>query len=147
MKPCSRCVEALRRAGAHSPEMSRLHQVIMQVGGGREQTATHQVAHFLCLRSTVFFQIQMNQIHENLFNIKLYHTPPGLRSLTRVFILVTPWLFGCVALLLWFLSHVCASRRCSRLNFGAHTLQAVLCSGCEQYQFGLCYCHVLCDNA
>ena len=26
----------------------------------------------------------------------MYHTPSGLRALTRVFILVTPWLFGCL---------------------------------------------------
>jgi hypothetical protein len=47
MTPCSRCVEALRRAGAHPSEMSRLHQVIMQVGGGRERTDTRQLRFFL----------------------------------------------------------------------------------------------------
>jgi hypothetical protein len=36
----------------------------------------------------------MVQIQENLFNIKMYHTPSGLRALTRIFVLVTPWLFG-----------------------------------------------------
>ena len=37
---------------------------------------------------------QIIQLQENLFNIKMYHTPSGLRALTRVFILVTPWAFG-----------------------------------------------------
>ncbi len=113
------------------------------------QTDTHQVARFCCLRSSVFFQIQMNQIHENLFNIKLYHTPPGLRSLTRVFILVTPWLFGCADVLLWFWSACMrvSSLQLRRLNFCAYILQAILCSGCEQHQFGFCYCHILRDNA
>ena len=37
---------------------------------------------------------QMMQLQENLFNIKMYHTPSGLRALTRIFILFTPWLFG-----------------------------------------------------
>jgi hypothetical protein len=47
-----------------------------------------------CNRRICDFSLQLIQIQENLFNIKMYHTPSGLRALTRIFVLVTPWLFG-----------------------------------------------------
>ena len=94
----SRCVEALKRAGAAPAEASRLHQLIMQVGGGpsycTSKTCPPYGCHNKCFMTRESCRLQMMQIEENLFNIKMHHTPPGLRSLTRVFILFTPWLFG-----------------------------------------------------
>ena len=145
MTTFSRCVEALRRAGAHPSEMSRLHQVIMQVGSG---PACHAPSCAFLLPALICFFSNSDEPNPRKslqhkavphatgspFVDKSVHPRHSVAFRVRRFALVD---------LVYMYARVDAAVKAA----GAHTLQAVLCSGCEQYQFGFCYCHVLCDNA
>jgi hypothetical protein len=138
---CSRCVEALKRAGAQVNEGSRLHQIVMQVPLLNGLTS-HRAELLLCLRRETFWPTLPDSVDSNPRKPVQYQDLPHAVKLAGAH---TPFCsHHAVAL------RVTAGRASAKLHvviyssfLSSHSPQAVPRARCQQHKSCLRHRHIL----